>query len=282
MMYELRPLAGRSAQELAENARALDALYGEGAAQRELNARQAARTLNLRGDDLPPSDPWDAAKARAHRNGETFDPIAAAGIRAALSYVGDPHDAETRRREQAKRTTVQRTQFEVCLGACVVLADGTTISELERIDESLVAHPHANEILRVLVQRGIVSKIDPDTAWLRSLDPSVGPWVATCDVEFSNGKRFKRGDSVREEDCPHRRGPRLITDDMRASDLSVAELRRLIVEEIDARVPRNGPPIPPKLSEWQAATLAGVTGIAKVVQNPNYRAPSAAKKATKS
>ena len=101
----------------------------------------------------------------------------------------------------------------------------------------------------------------------------VGPWVATRDVEFSNGKKFKRGDSVREEDCPAPVLPRRLTDEMKASELTVAELRRLMVEEIEARVPGTAPAVPValRMSEWQAVTCdPSGYGLASVTRAINY------------
>lgn len=255
------------------------ALYGADAIAAE-RARRSQRTVfghgdvvDLRGDDMPPRDPWDLEKSRLSY---LFDAVAAAGLQANTPAIVGDYDRETRRRAQAAATAAQRSHWAVCVGATVTLKDGSVLSGGERIDEALIDHPHASEVLNVMRERGIVSMIDPDLAWLRSLPPEVGPWVATREVSFSNGKAFRRGDSVSEADCPARKLPRPITDDMKASELSVADVRRLIREEIDLRVPR--PSLPPPMSEWALATLASAWGLAAVTVAPNFERSTPKKK----
>src|SRR4051812_11375534 len=81
-------------EDLADKA----ALYGEPAIDAELARRRNKRMVDLRGNDLPAPDPWDAERARA---GHRFDPVAAAGLRASATTYGDPFEREAARRSKS-------------------------------------------------------------------------------------------------------------------------------------------------------------------------------------
>jgi hypothetical protein len=243
------------------------ALYGADAIAAE-RVRRSQRTVygngdsvDLRGDDLPAPDPWNAERARA---GHLFDPVAAAGMRAASKGYGDAFDREAARREQERRRQTQRSQYEVAVGAAVTLRDGTQLGEGAALTRELVAHPHAAEVIHRLVELGCVSEIDPHLAWLRSLDPSIGPFVVTVETLQVGGRRLRRGHGVSEADFPQLELPRRITDETPLSELSVADLRRLIVEELDVRVPRRSL-VPPRLGQFDAALSSGA-----IERAPNY------------
>jgi hypothetical protein len=260
MHQEMRPAIGIPDDVLADPILRdqREAIYGREAIAREIILRQQERrqVVDLRGDDLPPPDPWNAAKQAARTRGVTFDPVTTAGMRCGLTDVGDAHDRETRRREQERSRENQCNRWVVALGASVTLRNGRALGAGQSIDEAQVEHPHAIEILQSLVERGVLSEIDGHLAWLRGLDASIGPYVVVKDFERCDGKKMRRGQGCKEEDFKPLDVPRRLTDDMRASDLSVKELRRLIGEEFDQRTPRAFPPRP-LVSEFDGLRYSG-------------------------
>lgn len=244
--------------DLADPAKA--ALYGETAIAAERARRQRARTVDLRGADEP-RDPWDAARQLA---GPYFDAVATAGLKAVAVTNGDPFTAELSRREQLKRRETQRVQFEVAIGTVVTLLDGTQLGAGAELTPELVAHPHAAEVLRALVDRGCVSEISAHVAWLRRLDPSIGPYVVCADSLQVGTRTLLRGQSVSEADFPPLEPPRRFADGEPAAELTVGDLRRLISEQIDLRVP-GSPLVRPPMSEFHRAQSSGV-----IERAPNY------------
>jgi hypothetical protein len=244
-------------EDLADKA----ALYGQPAIDAELARRRSRRTVDLRGDDRPAPDPWDAERARA---GGNFDPVAAAGLRVSAVTYGDPFAREAARREQERRRQSQRTRYEVAIGAVIMLRDGARLAAGAALTPELVDHPHAIEVIDRLVERGYVSGIDPHLAWLRSLDPAIGPYVVVAETLQVGARMLHRGQGVSEKDFPALELPRRITDETPVSALTVRDLRRLIVEEIDAAVPRQFN-FPPPQSQFDAARFSHAIELA-----PNY------------
>lgn len=209
----MKELAFVRDEDLAEKA----PLYGQPAIDAE-RARRNGVVVNLRGEDVPPPDPWEAERTRA---GHLFDPIGAAGLSAASKVFGDAHEREAIRRQQERRREKQRSQFEVALGATITLRDGTRLSEGAALTAENVDHPHAAEVLRVLVDRGLVSSIDPHIAWLNALDPSVGPFVVVAATAQVGTRTLRRGQSVSEADFPPLELPRRFSDEAPASQMTV-------------------------------------------------------------
>jgi hypothetical protein len=246
------------------------ALYGADTIAAERAARERAQrrvyghgdSIDLRGDDLPAPDPFEAERARA---GHLFDPVVAAGMRAASKSYGDPFDREVARREQERRRQTQRSQYEVALGAVVTLRDGTQLGEGAALTRELVAHPHASEVIQRLVTRGCVSEVDPHLAWLRSLDASIGPYVVVAETLQVGARMLRRGQGVSEADFPPLEQPRSISDDTPLSELCVRDLKRLTNLELDVRMPRSFD-LPPPRSAFDTALLFSHA----IEQAPNY------------
>jgi hypothetical protein len=239
------------------------ALYGDALAAERARRRGV---VNLRVEDAPPPDPWDAERARA---GHSFDPVAFAGMRAGSRGYGDAFEREAARREQERRRQTQCSQYAVAMGATVTLRDGTQLGEGAALTRELVGH-HASEILHRLLALGCVIEIQPHEAFLNGLDISVGPYVVVADALQVGARLLRRGQGVSEADFPSLPLVRRITEETPLSELTVRELLRLIGEQIDLRVPRRSF-VPPPLSEFESALSRGA-----IERAPNFN-PKASK-----
>lgn len=221
--------------------------------------------VNLRPEDEPPqADPWVAAKEAARIRGEIFSACAHLGIVASRTMLGDPFETERLRRQQDSAHQVQRDQHVVCLGCAVALPDGRHFAAGEAIAVEQIGQ-HGHEVIAELRSRGIVSSIDPGTAWLRSLPADVGPYVVVVDTWKAGDRTLRRGASVSAEMFPDP-APR-ITDAMSCADLTVGELRDLVAEQVRRSQPGYIPP-PPPMGQFSAALASHI-----IERAPNYVAP---------
>ena len=257
-MQELRSL---SDDLLAQPSAA--ALWGKPAIDAELERRSHREVVDLRGEDAP-RDPWLAEKSRL---GHLFDPVAASGLRAASATYGDAFEREAARREGVRRREKQRAQYEVAIGAVIILRNGTQLGEGAALTAELVAHPHAAEVMQRLVALGYLSEIDAHVAWLRGLEPSVGPFVVVIDSLQVGARTLRRGQGVSEADFPALERARPLTDETRLADLTVRDIRRLMREEINPRVPRRFD-APPPMSPFERALSSH-----RIERAPNYIRP---------
>lgn len=213
-----------------------------------------ASSYDLRHPDPRPIDSWENERRHATAHGYQVDPVALAGLHAAQAMMGDPHDAESRRRLQVHLREKQKVQHALTLGSTVVLRDGTTLSEGEGLTVALIDHPYAFEIIQALESRGIISSIPMRTAWQRSLPADKGPYVWAGDPRTLGKREIKQGDVVSENEFEPRPPPPVYTE----VEILRFELRGVDVQRFHYQT-----------SEWESAL-----NHEHVVLNPNYKPPS--------
>jgi hypothetical protein len=104
-------------------------------------------------------------------------------------------------------------------------------------------------------------------AFMRGLDPSIGPYAVVRDMALSNGKRLTRGQGCDADDFPELVPPRVFADGDPVGSMTFADLCGAIAQVISMRVPGAQTDRPP-VSEWMRALENGSVELA-----PNYVAP---------